>query len=153
MFPPQYGLNRIYQCVDVGGSRSEFLPITCGVPQGSILGPLLFLIYINDMSISLSCRLSLYADDSALLFAHRDPGVIAGHLSEELTKCKRWLVDNRLSLHVGKTEAWLFGSKRVLEFHLTGHLLNLFMVKYLGVLLDSNMNSSAHASINESLRG
>ena len=141
------------QCVDVGGSRSEFLPITCGVPQGSILGPLLFLIYINDMSISLSCRLSLYADDSALLFAHRDPGVIAGHLSEELTKCKRWLVDNRLSLHVGKTEAWLFGSKIVLEFHLTGHLLNLFMVKYLGVLLDSNMNSSAHASINESLRG
>ena len=73
----------------------------------------------------------------ALLFAHRDPGVIAGHLSEELTKCKRWLVDNRLSLHVGKTEAWLFGSKRVLEFHLTGHLLNLFMVKYLGVTLDS----------------
>ena len=63
------------QCVDISGSRSEFLTVTCGVPQGSILGPLLFLIYINDMSISLTCKLSLYADDSALLFSHRDPAI------------------------------------------------------------------------------
>ena len=92
------------QCVDIGGTRSEFLPVTCGVPQGSILGPLLFLVYINDMSISLSCKLSLYADDSALLFSHRDSNIIASRLSSELSRCKQWLVDNRLSLHVGKTE-------------------------------------------------
>ena len=103
------------QCVDVKGSRSEFLPISCGVPQGSILGPLLFLIYINDMNISLTCRLSLYADDSALLFAHRDAKVISDRLSMELSSCKNWLVDNRLSLHVGKTESLLFGSKRRLK--------------------------------------
>ena len=77
------------QCVDVNGSRSEFLPVTCGVPQGGILGPLLFLIYINDINISLSCRLSLYADDSALLFAHRDATVIADHLSIEISSCKK----------------------------------------------------------------
>ena len=139
------------QCVDVGGSRSEFLPVTCGVPQGSILGPLLFLVYINDMSISLSCRLSLYADDSALLFAHRDSQVIANHLSSELSKCKRWLVDNRLSLHVGKTEALLFGSKRRLKgvenFGISCDgtpVERKFTVKYLGALLDANLNSSAH---------
>ena len=103
------------QCVEVGGTRSEFLPVSCGVPQGSILGPLLFLIYINDMNISLTCRLSLYADDSALLFAHRDAEVISKCLSGELSKCKSWLVDNRLSLHVGKTEALLFGTKRRLK--------------------------------------
>ena len=95
------------QCVDVGGSRSDFLPVSCGVPQGSILGPLLFLVYVNDMNISLSCRLSLYADDSALLFAHRDSQVIAARLSSELSQCKKWLVDNRLSLHIGKTESLL----------------------------------------------
>ena len=139
------------QCVEVSGSRSEFLPVTCGVPQGSILGPLLFLVYINDMNISLTCKLSLYADDSALLFAHRDASVIANHLSNELSKCKGWLTDNRLSLHVGKTEALLFGTKRKLkgvEFrvHCDGTPVDRkFHVKYLGVLLDANINGSVHA--------
>ena len=145
-----YLMNRS-QCVDVSGSRSEFLPVSCGVPQGSILGPLLFLIYINDMNISLSCKLSLYADDSALLFAHRDSNVIADRLSNELSTCKRWLVDNRLSLHVGKTEALLFGSKRRLkgvgQFGIQCDGIPVerkFCVKYLGVLLDPNINGSVH---------
>ena len=77
------------QCVDINGTRSEFLPISCGVPQGSILGPQLFLIYINDMCLSVDCRLSLYADDSALLFSHKNSAEIASRLSIELTKCKR----------------------------------------------------------------
>ena len=109
-----------YQCVEVSGTRSEFLSISCGVPQGSILGPLLFLIYINDMKISINCKLSLYADDSALLFSHSNYSTIAERLSSELTNCKEWLVGNKLSLHVGKTECLLFGSKiklkRVSEF-------------------------------------
>ena len=125
--------------------------MTCGVPQGSILGPLLFLIYINDMNISLTCRLSLYADDSALIFSHRDPRVISSHLSEELSRCKQWLVDNRLSLHVGKTECLLFGSKRRLkgvenfQVNCDGTPVERkFCVKYLGVMLDANMNGSTH---------
>ena len=60
------------QCVEICGVRSDFLPMTCGVPQGSILGPLLFLVYINDLSMALNCRLSLYADDSALIFSDAD---------------------------------------------------------------------------------
>ena len=140
------------QCVEVSGTRSEFLPVTCGVPQGSILGPLLFLIYINDMNISLTCKLSLYADDSALLFSHRDAKVIADRLSFELSSCKRWLVDNRLSLHVGKTESLLFGSKRRLkgiDFRVLcdgAPVERKFTVKYLGVFLNDNINGSAHVS-------
>ena len=60
------------QCVSVGGTESNFLDIECGVPQGSILGPILFLCYINDMSASLNCRLSLYPDDSTLKASGRD---------------------------------------------------------------------------------
>ena len=141
------------QCVDIGGTRSDFLPVSCGVPQGSILGPLLFLVYINDMAVSLDCMLSLYADDSALLFSHRDSSVIAERLSIELTACKKWLVDNRLSLHVGKTESILFGSGRRLKgvgnfsVHCDGMPVQRnFEVKYLGVLLDDRLTGSAHVS-------
>ena len=92
------------QCVEVDGVRSSFRDVSCGVPQGSILGPLLFLAYINDMHRSVNCQLALYADDSALIFSHKDPSVIADRLSHELSSCKKWLTDNKLSLHVGKTE-------------------------------------------------
>ena len=141
------------QCVEVNGTRSNFLPITCGVPQGSILGPQLFLLYINDMSISLGCHLSLYADDSALFFADSDPQAIARRLSAELSSCKRWLVDNKLSLHVGKTECSLFGTKsrlkRVDDFEVLCEgtaVKRVSQVKYLGVLLDCNLNFSSHVS-------
>ena len=140
------------QCVDVNGTRSDFLPITCGVPQGSILGPQLFLIYVNDMVTSVDCRLSLYADDSVLLFSHKDPNVIADRLSTELSNCKRWLVDNKLSLHVGKTECLLFGTKRKLNgvrdfrVYCDGTLVErVFNVKYLGVQLNGSLNGSEHA--------
>ena len=103
------------QCVEVDGVRSGFRGVTCGVPQGSILGPLLFLIYVNDMHRSVNCQLSLYADDSALVFSHSDPSVIAERLGLELSNCKKWLIDNRLSLHVGKTECIIFGSDRKLK--------------------------------------
>ena len=55
------------QLVDIGGTLSPFRHVTCGVPQGSILGPLLFLVYVNDMCSAVNCKLLLYADDSALI--------------------------------------------------------------------------------------
>ena len=137
--------------MEVNGVRSDFLPVTCGVPQGSILGPQLFLLYINDMITSVNCKLSLYADDSALLFSHKDPNVISNRLSEELSSCKRWLVDNKLSLHVGKTECLLFGSKRKLgkvgnfQVFCDGTAVErVSNVKYLGVQLDGNLSGTEH---------
>ena len=141
------------QCVEVNGVRSEFLPINCGVPQGSILGPQLFLLYINDLSISVNCQLSLYADDSALFFAHSDPSVIANRLSVELSNCRRWLIDNRLSLHVGKTECVIFGTKsslrRVGDFQVVCEgraVQRVYHVKYLGVFLDASLSGINHAN-------
>ena len=60
---------------------------------------------VNDMPISVDCKVSLYADDSGLLVSGKDPTIIADKLSQELENCRQWLIDNKLSLHLGKTEA------------------------------------------------
>ena len=78
--------------------------VPCGVPQGSILGPLLFLICVNDMETAVSCQIILYADDSALLVSGRDVGLIEERLVNELSSLNVWLVDNSFSIHLGKTE-------------------------------------------------
>ena len=80
--------------------------VSCGVPQGPILGPLLFSIYINDMESAVKCKLIFYADDFALLVPGKDITVI----QETISALSSWLVDNKLSLHLGKTESILFGS-------------------------------------------
>ena len=65
------------QLVIANETSSEAGTVTCGVPQGSILGPLLFLCYVNDMPMSIKCKLLLYADDSALIISGTDPTEIA----------------------------------------------------------------------------
>ena len=74
--------------VVVNNVSSEIGTVTCGVPQGSIHGPLLFLCYVNDMPISLKCKLLLYADDSALIISGFDPKKIADDSSRELESCR-----------------------------------------------------------------
>ena len=83
-------LSKRTQSVIINGVKSESMDVTCGVPHGSILGPQLFLLYINDLHVSVSsCKLALYADDSALIFSHKDAGVIANTLSFDLGVCKQ----------------------------------------------------------------
>ena len=81
----------------------EFNPLahSCGVPQGSILGPLLFLCYVNDMPNSTTCLMLQYADDSALIYSDKDPEKISNVLHDNLESCNIWLIENKLSLHMG----------------------------------------------------
>ena len=122
--------------------------VTCGVPQGSILGPLLFLVYVNDMCSAVNCKLLLYADDSALIVPGKDVKEIELKLTKELESISNWLTDNKLSLHLGKTESILFGTKKKLQS--TSSQLNVTCggtilsakstVKYLGVELDQHLS-------------
>ena len=104
------------QVVSINNECSDFMSISCGLQQGSILGPILFLCYVKDMQISIDqdCQLVLYADDSVILFSHK---ILRKYLSTfgcQLESCSKWLVDNKLSLHLGKTECMLFSPPRKL---------------------------------------
>ena len=73
-----------YQYTRINGVDSARLKITCGVPQGSILGPLLFIIYINDLSQISSFSVGLYADDTCLIISHRDISHLVMNCNEQL---------------------------------------------------------------------
>ena len=141
------------QVTDINGILSDTKGISCGVPQGSILGPLLFLIYVNDMTTAVKCKLLLYADDSALLVSGKDVSEIEETLSLELESVCEWLTDNKLSLHLGKTESILFASKRRLQkFNTLNVVCNGNVIEskpnvtYLGVTLDQSLSGDAIAS-------
>ena len=104
-----YFFNRSF-LVNLENNFSQPASISCGVPQGSILGPLLFLIYVNDMSQAVKCHLFLYADDSCLVCQHKDISEIEKQLNVDLYD---WFVDNKLSIHFEEdnTKSILFASK------------------------------------------
>ena len=140
------------QCVMVDGVVSGFLDVNCGVPQGSILGPILFLCYVNDMALSLQCHLSLYADDSTLIASGVNARDLGDFLSSQLASCGRWMIDNRLSLHLGKTECILIGTSHKLkdagDFRVTcngSDVKKVEKVRYLGVMLDQHLNGQVQA--------
>ena len=87
--------------------------LTCGVLQGSILGPILFLLYVNDMHQAAKCDLFLYADDTCLTFEHENVKKIEDQLNLNFSSLFDWFIDNKLSIHLGqdKTKSILFGNK------------------------------------------
>ena len=96
--------NHIQQC-SVGGPLSDSRVLTCCVPQGTILGPLLFLLYINDLPNCLShCEPRMYADDTHLTYADNNARSIQSCLSEDLLNVQTWLNANKLTLNMTKTE-------------------------------------------------
>ena len=96
-----YLSKRIFK-VNLNKIFSEPGKLLCGVPQGSILGPLLFLLYINDMPQAVQSELLLYADDTCLIFQHSDINEIERQLNKNFSLVCDWFVDNKLSIHFGE---------------------------------------------------
>ena len=111
-----YLSNRKFK-VNLNKTFSEPGKLLCGVPQGSNLGPLLFLLYINDMPQAVKCEPLLYADDTCLIFQHNDIKEIEIQLNKIFSLICDWFVDNKRSIHFGedKTKSIPFSSKRKLK--------------------------------------
>ena len=100
--------------VNIGKEYSNPGFLSCGVPQGSILGPLIFLIYVNDMARAADCDLLLYADDSCLIFKDKDIEKIDSTLNRNFNSLCDWFLENKLSIHFweDRTKSILFGREK-----------------------------------------
>ena len=137
------------QKVSFNGVMSDALPMTVGVPQGSILGPLLFLIFINDMSSVIKHgNISMYADDTTLYVSDTNVNIISEKLTEDIIEIKKWLGANKLFLNEDKTNVMLIGTSSKLhrvndnDFNVCVNGLKLDRVKKakcLGVIIDDEL--------------
>ena len=139
------------QFVSVNGHSSSICNITCGVPQGSVLGPLLFLIYINDLpNTSKLLKFFLFADDTNIYFETDDLSRLSKTVNKELRKVKTWLDCNKLALNINKTNFVLFHSPKKklpdlipLKFG-KKNIKRTKYVKFLGVLVDEHLSWKYH---------
>jgi len=140
------------QFVTYNKHESPFLPIITGVPQGSVLGPLLFLIYINDISyISNYLSFFLFADDTTILKSGVNLCDMQVKINEELDILDRWLKINKLSINTDKTKFMIFGPKRKRYDDINIKICNRSLdrvssITFLGVDIDSDLSWKTHIS-------
>ena len=142
-------LNSRKQYVSLNDHNSTLEQIACGVPQGSLLGPLLFIIYINDFCKS-SDVLSfiLFADDSNVFFSHDNQTTLVNTVNSESEKLTEWIRANKLSLNLQKTKYMLFSnSLETLPSHVIfddTHLECVSEIKFLGITVDNKLSWKSH---------
>ena len=133
-----------------GNSKSETKTITHGVPQGSNLGPLLFILCVNDFFRALDILFSiLFADDTTVLIEGHEYQKLIETLNEKLCKVDKWLQDNKLTLNIRKTHYMLFYrvqlKREQLNIYFRGE--TIFRVNstiFLGVIMDDKLKWTAH---------
>ena len=145
-----YLMNRT-QFVEINKKSSDVLPINYGVPQGSVLGPLLFLIYINDLNGAVThSKVHHFADDTNMLYISNSLKDTNRKVNYDLRHIVKWLRANKISINSSKTEFILFRSKhqniaKNMNFGISGQKINIICkAKYLGLILDEHLTFTYH---------
>ena len=147
-----YLSNRTQRC-NVNGNLSTASTVTCGVPQGSILGPLLFLMYINDLPNCLRVAAPrMFADDTSITLSAKTVADLKLAVTSELNNLTCWLRANKLSLNVAKTELMIIGSRQRLntqceEINISiddRTIKRVDHIKSLGLTIDAQLSWSKH---------
>ena len=136
----------------LNGHTSNCGDISAGEPQGSILGPLFFLVYINDQAVGFKCNVKLFADDTSLFTVEKDPNTAPSDLNHKLDMIRQWAYAWRMSFNpdpVKKSVELTFPRKKI-EIDHPMILFNDIPLKkvsehkHLGIILDSKLSFSAH---------
>lgn len=153
---PAYHMFKSYlsnrtQVVKIGGFQSLPRPVTYGVPQGSILGPMLFLVYINDIQdLGLSGEVTQYADDTCLFYFGKSIHDIIIHAQNDLNLLNIWFQSNLLTINTSKTKYVIFKAKnKIISEHQPlrinkENIIKSEQEKYLGLTLDSSVTWKPH---------
>ena len=138
------------QMTTVNDIISDAKPMTVGVPQGSILGPVLFTLYINDIAQILNhSKICLFADDTVIYYAHKNIEVAAEAIQQDLHEIDRWMDSNKLTINIRKTQYMIISGhhKKFESIDIRikdSPLIRTKSYKYLGVKIDQNLNYSQH---------
>jgi len=141
-------LSNRQQYVALQDVYSLSLNVTCGVPQGSVLGPLLFLIYVNDIGNVLPTKtVKLFADDTNIFIFHQDISMINKMANEYMFLLSQWFVANKLSLNIDKTCFITFANQKVENPVIRINdlkIANVDYCKYLGLYIDQDLKWTIH---------
>ena len=138
------------QVVTVKGTDSELLNVSFGVPQGSILGPLLFIIYTNDLPNALTfSKCILFADDTTLFYSTKNLHTLYNNIALDLNDLSEWFKANKLSLNVGKTNYITMQNTNEISINHTlkigdETLKQVNTAKFLGIIIDDKLSWNAH---------
>ena len=142
------------QCVDIEGTQSDWLDVKLGVPQGSILGPILFLIYVNDINISANASFTKFADDTTILTSAPTLEEATEKMNLALHNVNGWFAQNKLNLNPSKTRYMIFNGRNTQETNLV-KLGNTYIervwakgneksFKLVGIMIDEKLKWDEH---------
>ena len=137
--------------------QSTCKKISCGVPQGSVLGPLLFMLYVNDINSSTSNCPKLFADDTCLILQDMTLNHLYNKVSSQISSANKWMVANKLTLNSTKSSVIIINPKNSppgtkpntvsIHQHFLPSLFTVTAARYLGVVLDDGLSFKTHINM------